>query len=178
MLSSFLRKSGLNKPLKFASKAAPIALGASLIPGVGGFLGGGLSKIGLGGVASTLGNLGKSGIGKGIASVGKFALNNADGILGGLSAYEGYKKGRESDKMLSRALNDPSLRPERPDYSDVFSGYSNAYTPQRLPSVGARASVLPPQIEELAQAPPRMPAPIPSIGGGGRRRKPMLEEAY
>lgn len=164
-------------------------LGGRGIKGIGSLAGNLGGKGGLGSLGSLGGGSGASAAGGGgflggLKSVGKFALGNPDLILGGLSAVEGYKKGRNADRMLDRALNDPSLRPARPDYSDVFSGYSNAYTggssPMAPPAVGGMAGplrpVLPPNIEEMV-------AVNPISRGGGRirtvgKRKPMLEEAY
>ena len=173
MLSSFLRKTGLNKPLKTVVPLALAGSGLGLlskIPAVGGALSG------IGKAASKV--PGASGIGNTIKSVGKYALDNADLLLGGLSAYEGYNKSKDADKMLDRALNDPSLRPERPDLSATFGGYSNPYSGGQaaIPSVGRRnpANVLPPHIED-AIAPPPIPGGMASVG---TRHGPQIQRAY
>ena len=98
------------------------------IKGGGGIRGVGSALIGRGGG----GGVGSSLMG-GLRSVGKFALSNPDAILGGLSAVQGYQKGRQADRMMDRALNDPGLNPERPDLTSTFSGYSNPYSGQPNP---------------------------------------------
>lgn len=107
---------GLAAGAMFIPGAQGVAMGA--LKGIGGKLAAGAGKVGLGKLAT----------GGALKSVGSWALRNPDAILGGLSAVQGYQKGRQADRMVDRALNDPGLNPERPDYSDTFSGYSNPYS--------------------------------------------------
>lgn len=182
-LTKLLRSTGLNKPLKlpernirgigrlvrgdFRGAWNDMKGGAAIAAAVMGapYLASGLSKVGLGGVASGIGKLGSSGVGNAIKSVGKYALGNPDLILGGLSAVEGYKKGKNADRMLDRALNDPGLNPGAVDLSSTFGGYSNPYSAQPNEygtgyREGALQPVLPRYVTDVTEPPRRS-------GGGG-----------
>lgn len=88
-----------------------------------GAAGGASGAAGAGGFLSKLGGLGGA-----LRSVGSFAKSNPDAILGALSAYQGRQAGKKADGMMDRALNDPGLNPERPDFSSTFGGYDNVYS--------------------------------------------------
>lgn len=123
-----------------------------------------LSKIpGGGSLGKGIGGLMSGSLGGGIKAVGTWAKNNPDAILGGLSAIQGQQASRRADGMMDRAMNDPGLNAGRPDFSDSFSGYNNAYTGAPNPyGVEART---PQPVASMAD----YEAPFRAIGRGSGR---------
>jgi hypothetical protein len=88
----------LMRNAKGAAALLPIAASGGAAAGALGGAGGGLSLSSLG----SLGSLG--GAGGALKTVGQFALNNPDLILGGLSAAEGMDAARKEDRYRGKAL--------------------------------------------------------------------------
>jgi hypothetical protein len=154
MLSKALRKTGLNKPLKFATKAAPYVAGAALIPGVGGAIGKGISLVkkipGADKVMGAVGAVRKATGGKPIT-----LKNTLGGIAGavrdnpeylaagalGLQALDDRRKAdRFSEKQIRAAEEGYAEREDlrtqglaglkntaRPDLSSVYSDPTNPF---------------------------------------------------
>lgn len=141
---------GAVKPENLGYTLGALTLGAAALPGVslGGIasgIGSGVSK-GLGAVKGAAGMI--PGVGK-LASVGKFALNNADLITSGLGAAQGMKDDKRSRALMNEAIDLQRQRQmmagqaadrigamQRPDLSGLYDDPANPYARRRLPAVG------------------------------------------
>lgn len=143
---------GALKPHNLGYTLGALTLGAAALPGVslGGMASGAMG--GLKSVGGAIAGAGKGALGMvpgGLKSVGKFALDNKDLIVGGLGAVQGMKDDQRSRELMNQALAQQQERQrmagaaadrigtlQRPDLSHLYMDPANPYARRRLPSVG------------------------------------------
>lgn len=152
-------KSSVKGTAKFVTNPAVMGVGGALLSGglslpalaAGGL---GAAKAGIkGAILGGDGKLGMDDLGRGLKSVGGWAKNNPDLILGGLSAYEGINAQNDANKYRDRALGlmeqeaaargqfrDMGMQRlgnvQRPDLGGIFAGSGNPYTQAQRPQGG------------------------------------------
>jgi len=153
--------SWFSKALKSVSKVALPVIGNALLPGAGGVIGGALAgAVGNGkpslksvGTGALLGGL-TSGVAGGAAkaggagnllkSVGGWAKDNPELLLGGISAIQGAQQQSKANKLQQQALDLAAqpwqetsalraqalkslMEPQQTDLSNIYSGSSNPF---------------------------------------------------